>query len=864
MLEPSPGALVERTEELASLDASHPSGDSGDSLGHPFEHERYEDRGLLSVGGMGEVRRAFDRVLMRDVAVKLIRTELLGKEALMTRFRVEARVTAQLQHPCIVPVFDHGELADGRLFFAMREVRGLSFSEMIRSVHAELAVTDHWGPDEHQALRRLVLVFSRICEAMAYAHARNVVHRDLKPANVLVGQLGDVQVVDWGLAKVLASATPEAGERYEPDTTEVVLGGESGITRAGFVVGTPAYMPPEQAAGGLDHDARADVYSLGAILYTLLSGRLPFRAKSSRDVLDLVLNSTPAPLEPTEASPSGGSSTPSGPVRSARRLPPALVRLVHAAMAKDPGDRPKDAGRMLASIERWLDGAEKRARAMELVQKATRSAPKAAQLRSAARELRAHAHIVLDEIEPWRAAAEKVEAWNLEDEAARCEAEAISIDLATELALHAALTHAPDLVEAQSELALRYRERHRVAEHAGDTEEVLRTEAQLRELVDTLPFGNEQRGQIVAYLRGQGWLSLCTEPTGARVQLFKLETEGRRFTSVLECELGVTPVERVRVAMGSYVARVLAEGCAPVDYPLRIERMTHWDGIAPGREEPKVITLPRESELSVEERFVPAGWFESGGDEGAPGALPRRRLWVDGFAMERHPVTVRRYVEFLDALVAQGRSGEALEHVPREKGTRPDDSSAACRLDGDSFVLAPDADGDLWELDWPVLLVSWYDAQAYCRWRAAETHLPWRLPSEYEWEKAARGVDGRNFPWGDHLDPSWCCIRSSHPGRPTPARVGSHPLDVSVYGVFGLGGNVRDWCADAYRPEGPPTDRERVVLPDVSDTSSTVGRVDRGGTWGNHELDARSALRRWSDPSYRFYVLGFRLVRSLG
>ncbi|MCB9596830.1 MAG: SUMF1/EgtB/PvdO family nonheme iron enzyme [Sandaracinaceae bacterium] len=830
------------------------------SRGQSFDHPRYEDRGLLSIGGMGEVRRAFDRVLLRDVAVKLIRAERTTAETVVARFELEARVTAQLQHPSIVPVFDHGRLEDGRLFFVMREVRGQSFAEMIRMVHTVLSAIEAWGPDEQLALRRLVGVFQRVCEAIAYAHGRGVVHRDLKPANVLVGELGDVQVVDWGLAKVLDAPSGERDWDEDPVPTEVVLGGDTDATRAGLIVGTPAYMPPERAAGEGEAGVRGDVYSLGAMLYEILSGRAPFEGDSGREVLDLVRSSTPAPLDAAPGTDPGDRTMDP---RRARRLPAALVALTEHAMRRDPYQRPAHATALLEGVERWLDGAEKRDRAMRLVQSALERAPQAAQLRAAAVALREHAREVLDAIEPWRSPAEKVEAWNLEDEAARCDAEADSIDLETERTLHAALTHAPDLVEAQAELTVRYRARHAAAEQAGQRVEVLRAEAELRELAEALPFDHLERAKVQTYLDGRGWLSLVTDPPGARAKLHRVVTEGRRRVAVFERDLGFTPVLRVPIAMGSYVLRLEAPDRGELDYPVLIERLTHWDGTPPGDHSPRAVRLPAPGALADDDRWVPGGWFLAGGDEQAPGSLPRRRLWVDGFAIKRHPVTVAEYLAFLDALVEEDRVEEALFHVPREKGTRPDDRSAACRLVGERFELAPDADGDVWELDWPVMLVSWYDANAYAAWYAKRSGQPWRLPSEYEWEKAARGVDGRRFPWGDHLDPSWCCVRPSHPGRPTPARVTDYPRDESVYGVRGLGGNVRDWCGDAFRPEGPPTDGDRARLPDLSDPSSAVGRVDRGGTWGNHERDARSAFRRWSDPSYRYYVLGFRLARSV-
>ncbi len=638
-----------------------------------------------------------------------------------------------------------------------------------------------------------------------------------------------------------------------------MLGGERNATGDGVIVGTPAYMPPETAAGAAEAGARGDVYSLGAVLYTILSGRAPFDGDSGREVLERVRSSTPIPLIATPSAP--GDSLP--PIAGAR-LPVALVRLAEDAMARAPEDRPADAAAVLERVQQWLDGAEKHARATRLLERARERAPEAEALRAVAREFRARARGLLGRVEPWRATREATEAWELEDRAERCDAEADDIDLATDRTLHAVLTHAPDLVEAREELALRTRARHAAAERARERAETLRTEGELRELVEALPPGHDARRELARYLRGEGALSLVTDPPNVRARLFRLETKARRRVPVLERDLGFTPIVRAPLAMGSYVVQLDAGPAMELAYPVRIERLAHWDGAAPGAPGPTPLRLPHPEGWAEDDRWIPEGWFEAGGDPSAPGALPRRRLFVDSFVMKRDPVTVREYLAFLDALAAAGRLDEARERVPREKGTPPDDPSAALRWNaGGWFERAPDADGDVWELDWPVMLVSWFDARAYAAWRAELSGLPWRLPSEYEWEKAARGVDGRFFPWGDHLDPAQCCVRSSHAGRPTPARVDAYPGDVSVYGVRGLGGNVRDWCGDAHRPEGPPTDGARALVPDVSQASTTIGRVDRGGTWGNHELDARSAFRRWSDPSYRYYVLGFRLARSV-
>jgi serine/threonine protein kinase len=195
-------------------------------------------------GGMGVVYRARDTALGRDVAVKVLRERLPPGSHPARRF------AAQLQHPGIPPVFDLGTLPDGRPFLAMKLIRGRTLEALIAD----------GGPDRG----RLVAAFEGVCQAVAYAHARGVVHRDLKPSNVMVGAFGEVQVMDWGLAKVLADGPADEPAGSEADLAVGTGPGVEPITVAGTMVGTPAYMSPEQAAGGaVGVDERADVFGLG-------------------------------------------------------------------------------------------------------------------------------------------------------------------------------------------------------------------------------------------------------------------------------------------------------------------------------------------------------------------------------------------------------------------------------------------------------------------------------------------------------------------------------------------------------------------------------------------------------------------------
>lgn len=212
---------------------------------------RYEILAPLARGGMGVVWRARDRELARDVAVKVLDLPMVD-DAARERMLREARILAKLEHPGIVPVHDVGTLADGRTWYAMKLVEGSRLGEAVRS-------------EPHLAAR--LRLFQRICEAVAFAHARGVIHRDLKPDNVMVGSFGEVLVMDWGVAKMFEeSSAPSPGDA----TVRIEGAHEAPGTRPGAVLGTPGWMSPEQASGHSgDVDPRSDVYSLGKILSSL-------------------------------------------------------------------------------------------------------------------------------------------------------------------------------------------------------------------------------------------------------------------------------------------------------------------------------------------------------------------------------------------------------------------------------------------------------------------------------------------------------------------------------------------------------------------------------------------------------------------
>jgi serine/threonine-protein kinase len=297
----------------------------------------------VGAGGMGEVYRCGDDVLQRDLAIKVLRTERLGNADAEERFLREARLTGSLQHPGIVPVYQLGRLGDGRPCYTMKLVRGRTLAELLRDEAA--------GPER---LPRLLTIVEKVCQAVAFAHSKGVIHRDLKPSNVMVGEFGEVQVMDWGLAKELARAEPappldEAAEEVE---TVGHVEEAAGLTRAGAALGTPSYMPPEQAAGDWGIvDERADVFALGAILCELLTCRPPYDGASHDDLLRRARRGDlAAALDRLEKC--GADAV--------------LVDLCRECLAAERLERPRDAGVVAARLAAYQAQVQERLRRTEV------------------------------------------------------------------------------------------------------------------------------------------------------------------------------------------------------------------------------------------------------------------------------------------------------------------------------------------------------------------------------------------------------------------------------------------------------------------------------------------------------------------
>jgi WD40 repeat protein len=322
-----------------------PAVDFEGAAGPPLRAGRFQLVQELARGGMGVVYSARDESLGRDVAVKVLHERYLVDSLIGQRFLDEARITAQLQHPGIPPVFEVGRLDDERPYLAMKLIKGRTLEDLLK---------ERSGPAGDHG--RFLAVFEQICQAVGYAHSRHVLHRDLKPSNVMVGAFGEVQVMDWGLAKLLQPGGETAREPAANRQTACGAGiqttrARDADTLAGSVLGTPAFMAPEQAGGELNRiDERTDVFGLGAILCVILTGEPPYTDKSGDDVWLMAVRGTLAEAH-ARLDQCGAD--------------PRLVELCRGCLSPEREARPRDAGAVAATIHGYLAGVEERARQAE-------------------------------------------------------------------------------------------------------------------------------------------------------------------------------------------------------------------------------------------------------------------------------------------------------------------------------------------------------------------------------------------------------------------------------------------------------------------------------------------------------------------
>ncbi|KAF0241825.1 MAG: serine/threonine protein kinase, partial [Planctomycetota bacterium] len=704
------------------------------------------------------------------------------------------------------------------------------------------------------------------------------------------------------------------------------------------VMGTPEYMPPEQASGDVAAiDARSDVYALGAILYEILCGRPPFEGNSSLEILSKVVSASPEP--PSAALRRRASESPARPGAAGAAAAPAwpevpqdLESACLRALARKKEDRFPDAAALAAELDAWLEGSRERARRRALAEEET---ARAAELREAwkgrlqeARQARAEAEQAGRSVPAHAGKDLKRPFWEAQDRAAEIERAAVRALTEARGALSAALANAPELGAARRLQAEIYWDLFLEAEEAGDRKGMqvnrqlaerfndgaldarLRGDGRLTfrarayscgcltagrlvpaaemsvlgyhpwsgRRLDGFPVDDERAFEPSGDVRVRVHAAACRaeDVAGAQVWVFRFEELDRLLVPVTALEggrpvpeaaldalygdspfrprgpglhLGATPVERRAIPMGSWLAVVVAPGLQPARVPFEIGRL---EGVE------VVLSLFAAGEVPADSCPIPGGAFRYQGDRGNPNSGPEEMLELDDFFLSRFPVTCAEYLTFLNDLARTDAEG-AAKRVPRETGEKghywprlPEGGFAIptaewlaanppeLRRKASRLQHAPED----WRTDWPVMGVSWTDAMAYARWLSARDGSLRTLPHEDQWEKAARGVDGRIYPWGNHLDPSFCNCQLSHPQSMRPSPVGAFPPDESPYGVRGMAGNSWDWNLNDAGPTYPGM------------------RPGRGGSWIQMAIRLRASHASTNYAHGVFLTNGFRIATA--
>ena len=840
---------------------------------------RYVLGGVFARGGVGAIHSAHDRGLHRELAYKVLLPERAEGAAFRARFVREARLTAQLQHPNIVPVHDLGVDADGSLFYAMKRVHGRSLGWILRALaEGDETIAAHFS------LPRLLTLFGQMCQAVHYAHTRGVLHRDLKPGNIMIGGLGEVLVMDWGLAKRIPplptvgadpfgcfpttpSGSPEPlalAALAEDDTGRIealfdedlplmaelaptlsaplsgstenlsqrldqldsdwlgttdppgadLLGAEgetAGVyeTQDGRVLGTPAYMAPEQARGW-DLDVRADVYALGAILYEILALRPAFTGGNALTVMTAVVR--------------GEFDPPSAHAAPARPVEVALERICLEAMARKPPDRFDTAWDLFLAIEGFLQGTEEKRRRRAAAEASLREAEAHRllwyQSRAALRNARRKAARLLANLRATDGLDTRRLVWAAEDERDRYELQAERQRTAMEQCLRGALRAMPGFGPARTALAEHAWDMLQDAELQGDRLARVGHEAELRALDD---------GTWAPLLRAPALLEVEASPHDCQLTLAPMVESDRRLVPG-PVEAMVSP-QRRELAPGRYLLRAQAPGYAPVQLPFRATR---------GQRIAIELTLRPAHELPAGFVHIPAGRTWIGGDREAQRGLAGLHVRLPDFGFQTHPVTMADYLVFLRDVEAS-EPGAGWARAPRNE---PDGGQLLVR-DEHGLLTLPGVDdaGHVWDPQLPVMAVSFDDAVAYAEWRTRRDGVRFRLPTEAEWEYAARSPDGRYFPWGDRFVPGFALVLGAL-GTAQPKPIGFVEEDVNGFGIHDLAGGSRDWC-DGWK------------------TANGEMRVQRGGAWWDRPDRARLASRSGWPAASVYGDSGFRLVVSL-
>ena len=794
---PPPPRPAGNAPTAASLSAPAPSRDATQPL--PVLDEavgnRYRRVGKLGAGGLGEVHACEDLVLGRTVAVKIgHQNEDVDSYSSRVILHREARIISVLEHPNIIPIYDAGSDLRRGAFYVMRQVSSTSLDDILRRRR------EGTGDAHDHAPNRLLRYFLQVSNAVDYAHHRGVIHCDIKPANILLGEYGEVLLVDWGLAQSTAHPLGVRG-------------------------GTLGYMAPEQMDSRIERlDERADVFALGAILYEILSGKPAFEEAKHSGMSSL----GPEPKKLYKRPPTPDTAS------LGFEVTPELIEACMSAIAIERDERLASVAVLRTAVEDVIEGGKQRARKRQEADEAADEGDELADRYHEFVEQRPEQQGVYRDLRaavaPWAAVEEKWDVWEAEEAVRITDTLQVRTFQSAVSAYERALEAVPQHARARRGLAKLYFAQLQRARRNGHADDMVNFEQLLRRQDD---------GTYERELQKQGTLELVIG-SADRVSLATLVERQRRLVEGSVEVIADRPQLARTLAAGRYIVTATS-GDATASWPVNIEPGSHTTlGIEP----------PAPGTLHRDEVYIPGGRTRLGGDPLATEGDEVFELDLPAFILQRYPVTFAQWFKFLDAL--RERDEHLVEpHIPRTALGLPTwrwHSLTTNTRGWTAEITLPVSDTELQSPEkLPVFGISAESAEAYARWRSLIDGVRWRLPTELEWEKAGRGTDGRVYPWGDHFDATFCKMRDSRAGESLAEDVGAFPWDISPYGVCDLAGGVADWCT---------TDPRRTAVREQREV------VSRGGAWCDWPIDCRLASRRRYLATEHSARVGVRLARD--
>ncbi len=752
----------------------------------------------LGKGSFGEVHSARDTLLGREVAIKSLKPQYRDEQEVVDRFLKEARGTAQLEHPNIMPVHELGVNDEHGIYFTMKKIEGENLKEVLDRLEANTSYYLKKYP-----LSRLLEIFLSVCNGVAFAHSKGVIHRDLKPANIMIGEYGEVLILDWGLVKSLGTKEGAPGS-VQLRLDEFDVGTH---TVDGAISGTPNYMSPEQAEGQVDDvDFQSDIYSLGAILYHILAHTPPFEKMQLRKLLEKVKL---------------GKFTPPRERRPDLKIPRELNAVCLKAMARFQVNRYRSVERMAEDIRNYIGhmpvSAYKAPRLIRIWKTCRRNPVKSSaaaavlaalvlawvvQFSSAygdyrgnmedaerhridAHALIAEAQAVYQELEAVRAADKQKTRSEREIQLAE-ELSRIVSDVNKDFTLAIGYYEGiPDrfkkrraptdgyksVIWDQIEFCL-YRKDYTMAKQWLDTAIERHREWGHPFRPETAAFTNRVHRSI----QGHGSLVIEPSPNMDEVVIWPYVEDGTRLVQGDPIERGREfPIRIETIKKGSYLLWITLKNGRFLPYPVYI-----------GHGEELVLKPEIPDELPDGLAYVPAGEFIMGGPLSR--FYRRQRVTLPSFFISKTEVTVGEYLEFWKTLETPAEKQAYMSRVRYHRRER-------------RYNDAWDENGRLLDerlsVDFPVVGITREAAEAYCEWKGRQLGKTVRLPTAYEWEKAARGVDGRTYVWGNGFrqEDDLTLTKYNTAGKerfPYWAPPGQFKRDISVYNAYDMAGNVRE------------------------------------------------------------------------